>query len=359
MRERLRDPIFWNDVLQLLKTALAAVTAWVLARSVFGLSQPFLAPWAALLVVHATVFRSFSRGARQVAATFAAVLLAATVGEILGLDTWAVAVLLVVGLALGAVPWLGAETTTIASTAVVVLTTGYADVLLYSRLIDTAIGVVVGLVVNFLVWPPLRRRTTIIAMDRIDDDIGELLVDMGLTLSGGCDDDDIAEWIERTRDLDGDLDHAWSLVRQATESARLNPRRPAHELRDPQQWHQLLRRMEQTIAEIRSMARTLDAHVARRNTWTSSFAAPWTTLLTDTGKAIVDADPEALRAVHDRLRRLVEKVSALDEHLEQWPLYGALIINLRNILDAMDEVAVANPMGQPPVPLARLRPGTR
>jgi hypothetical protein len=363
MRERLEtrlgDPIWWNDVVQLLKTALAAIIAWVLARNALGLQQPFLAPWAALLVVHATVFRSFSRGAMQVAATFAAVLLAATVGQLLGMDTWAVAVLLVVGLTLGAVPWMGADTTTIASTAVVVLTTGYADVMLFSRLIDTAIGVMVGLAVNLMVWPPLRRRTTIAAMDQIDDAIGELLVDMGTTMSRGCDLDDVNEWIERTRDLDADLDHAWSMVRQATESARLNPRRPAHELRDPHEWHQLLRRMEQTLAEIRSMAGTLDAHVVRRNTWQPHFAVPWTSLLVETGRAVVDADPEALRVVHDRLRRLVREVSALNEPVEQWPLYGALIINLRNILDAMSEVAVANPMRQPAVPLAGLRASAR
>jgi uncharacterized membrane protein YgaE (UPF0421/DUF939 family) len=363
MRERLgarlHDPVFWNDVVQVLKTALAAILAWVLASSVFGLSQPFLAPWAALLVVHATVYRSFSSGAMQVAATFAAVLLAATVGQLLGLDTWAVAVVVVAGLFLGVVPWMGADTTTIASTAVVVLTTGYGDGLLFSRLIDTAIGVVVGLVVNFLVWPPLRRRTTIAAMDRIDDAIGDLLSDMASTLSTGCDSDDIGEWIERTRDLDGDVDHAWSMVRQTTESARLNPRRSAHELRDPQEWHHLLRRMEQTIAEIRSMARTLDAQVCGRNAWQPDFADSWTALLAETGRAVADADPKALLAVHDRLRRLVQDVSALDEPVEQWPLYGALIINLRNILDAMSEVATVNPMGQPPVPLARLRPGAR
>jgi hypothetical protein len=39
-------------------------------------------------------------------------------------------------------------------------------------------------------------------------------------------------------------------------------------------------------------------------------------------------------------------------------VHGALIVNLRNILDAMDEVAVANPMRQPPVPLS-LRRGAR
>ena len=62
---------------------------------------------------------------------------------------------------------------------------------------------------------------------------------------------------------------------------------------------------------------------------------------------MADADPEALRAVHDELRRLVGKLAAPDEPAEQWPLQGALIINLRNILDAMSEVAVANPMGNP------------
>ena len=30
----------------------------------------------------------------------------------------------------------------------------------------------------------------------------------------------------------------------------------------------------------------------------------------------------------------------------RWPTQGALVINLRNFLDAMDEVAEANPLGQ-------------
>ena len=114
--ERLSDPIWWNDVLQLAKTVLAAVAAWVIASSVLDLPQPFLAPWSALLVVHATVYRTFSKGTQQVAATVVAVLLATAVGETLGLTTGAIALLLVVALVLGSVPWLGAEATTIATT---------------------------------------------------------------------------------------------------------------------------------------------------------------------------------------------------------------------------------------------------
>ena len=348
---RLSDPIWWNDVLQLVKTVLAAVAAWVLAASVLDLPQPFLAPWSALLVVHATVYRTFSKGTQQVAATVVAVLLAAMVGELMGLTTVAVAVLLVVALLLGAVPWLGSEATTIATTGLVVLTTGFeSDTMLISRLLDTAIGVGVGLLVNVLVWPPLRRRTAAEAMDRIDDGVGALLKDMAGGLGDGCQDEDVDEWIERTRGLDGDLDGAWSLVRQAQESARMNPRRSARPMKNPEEWHGLLRRMEQAVAETRSLARTLGGQQAHRETWGEAFADPWITMLWDTGQAAAEADADAFHDIRRRLETLSEEMRAT-ERSSEWPIYGALIINLRNIIDAMDVVAEANPNGGPPLPL--------
>jgi hypothetical protein len=346
--DRLSDPIWWNDVLQIAKTVLAAVTAWVLAASVLDLPQPFLAPWAALLVVHATVYRTFSKGAQQVAATVVAVLLAALIGELMGLTTGSVAVLLVVALVLGAIPWLGTEATTIATTGLVVLTTGFeSDTMLISRLLDTAIGVAVGLAVNVVVWPPLRRSTAASAMDHIDDGIGDLLVDMAGGLGDGCQEEDVTGWIERTRELDGDLERAWALVRQAQESARMNPRRPARQMRDPQQWHGLLRRMEQSVAEIRSLARTLGGQQAHRERWGEAFADPWIEMLGDTGRAAGAADPAALREVRTRLEAFTEDLRTT-ERSSEWPVYGALIINLRNIIDSMDVVAEANPiLGRP------------
>ena len=350
LERRLRDPIWWNDVLQLAKTVLAAVTAWVIAANVLDLPQPFLAPWAALLVVHATVYRTFSKGTQQVAATVVAVLLATAVGEALGLTTGAIALLLVVALVLGAVPWLGAEATTIATTALVVLTTGFDnDVLLVSRLLDTAIGVVVGLLVNVLVWPPLRRRTAAEALERVDDGIGELLVDIADGLGEGCQDADVTSWTDRTRDLEGDLDHAWALVRQAQESARMNPRRSARRMKDPKHWHELLRRMEQAVAETRSLARTLGGQQAHRETWGEAFAVPWIGMLGDAGRA-AGGDPDALLDVRRRLEAFSEELRAT-ERSPEWPIYGALIINLRNIVDAMDKVAEANPIGGRPLPL--------
>lgn len=355
LRARARDPIFWNDVTQLVKTVLAAVVAWVVATSMLHLPQSFLAPWSALLVVHATVYRTFSQGLRQVGAAVIGVVLAWAIGNIFGLDTAAVIVVLALGLAIGALPWFGAESTTVAATALVVLTTGFSDndSMLLSRLVDTGIGIAVGLLVNLVVWPPLRRRTAIEAVDRIDDAIGELLRDIGAGLERGIADDADA-WVDRTRSLDGELDDAWALVRQAQESAWMNPRRSAREVRDPKEWRGLMRRMEQAIAETRSMARTLGHETTRVGDWDLAFAGEWTRLLCDAGDAITNADPELVRLTRSRMRCLVDELGAQQPTPELWPVYGGLIINLRNILDAMEQVAEVNPLGRPPLPIPKI-----
>jgi uncharacterized membrane protein YccC len=353
-RDRLRDPVFWSEVTQLVKTVLAGVVAWVIVSEVLDLPQSFLAPWAALLVVHTTVYRTFAQGARQVGAAVVGVVLAWAVGNTLGVDTAGVAVVLLVGLALGSLPWFRGEATTGAATALVVLTTGFAgqDDVLLSRLADTGIGIAVGLTVNFAVWPPLRRRSAIAAMDALDDLIGDLLVDVADGLAAGYSSDDVEEWLERTSKLDDDVDRAWSLVRQASESARLNPRRSAGEFRDPRQWVSLLERTEQALAEARSMVRTLARLLERNVRWRGDFHDAYVETLRESGLAIAAAEPEPIRDCRERLDQIVARVEQEDS-TPLWPVYGGLLVNLRNILDAMEEVAAANPLSQPPLPFRR------
>ena len=162
---------------------------------------------------------------------------------------------------------------------------------------------------------------------------------------------EVAAWVEETRDIDADLDDAWAMVRQAQESARMNPRRSARRVRQPQQWFALLTRMEQAVAEARSMARTLGRAVERGEGWDADFADGWFDLLAETGDAVQDADSNRLFAVREALDDLVRRVESLEPMPARWPEYGALLLNLRNIVDTMDEVAAANPLDQPPLPL--------
>ncbi|MGH3361015.1 MAG: aromatic acid exporter family protein [Nocardioides sp.] len=349
----MRDPVFWSDTTQLLKTVVAVVVAWALAVRFVGTPQSFLAPWAALLVVHSTVFRTFSQGARQVGATVLGVFLAWAGGNLLGPDLAALGAVVLLGLLLGRSRWLEGESTTTAATSLIVLTTGFADdqQVLVDRLLDTGIGIGVGLVINFVVWPPLRRRSAIAAMDALDTRIGTLLVDISEGLESGCDAEEVDEFVERTRDIDEELDHAWALVRQARESAVLNPRRSARGLRHPEQWMGLMRRMEQAVAESRSIARTLERTLEESPSWHPDFRHRYADAMLRGGRAIEEADVSAIRECRQQLDVLTEWLGQEAIGPELWPVYGGLVVNLANILDAMEEVAAANPMDQPPVPI--------
>lgn len=346
--ELLRDPVVWTDGIQLVKTVLAAVVAWVLARQVFDLPQPFLAPWAALLVVHATVYRSFWRGVKQITATVLGVLLAWATGNTLGLDPTALAVMLLVALLVGSVRWLREEATTGAATALIVLTTGFSDEnqVLVGRLYDTAVGVLVGLVVNAVVWPPLRDLTAARAIEHVGCKVGELLCQMSKDIKAACGQERTEYWIDRTQHLDEHVDEAWALVRQARESGRLNPRRDSEAVRSPGSYGDLLERTEQSLAEIRSMARTLGHSIVDTNEWDEQFRDQWTALLHEVGWAISNPDARRLGEVRTKLNALAQDYS--DEHLSarHWPEYGGLILNLRNIATSMDQVAASDPVSE-------------
>ena len=347
--------MWWTNALQIVKTVVAAVVAWVLAVYVFDIEQAFLAPWAALLTGHATVYRTFARGAQQVGATVLGVLVATAMGSLLGLNALSLGLTILIGLVAGSLRGLRAESTTAAATALVVLTTGATDEasVLLTRLADTGIGIAVGLLVNVLVWPPLRDRSAAAHIDAIDDRVGELLSEMAATLRGSVGSEEVDGWITRASELDGDIERAWGVVRQARESGRLNPRRVARDrMRATEDYDALLERLEQAVADTHSMARTIG--LAR-------VAPPprWVALLERTGAAVTAADPGELRATREDLDALAGELAADGLPDGSWPVTGALLVNLRNILVSLDVVADAQPVKVRAPALAGSHPSVR
>ena len=247
--------------------------AWVIATDVLGLEQAFLAPWAAVLVVHATVYRTVSRGGQQVAATFLGVLLAWAWGSVFGAGPLGMGVMLVASFPVGRLRWLVEESMTIATTGIVVLATNAIDQsnLLASRLLDTTVGVVVGLAVNLLVWPPLRDRAAWSHAHQLPHQLADVLCEMaaGLGSRARPREADVEAWIRRCREVDVDIDEGWGLLRQAQESSRLNPRRsrPA----DLEEIDRALHLLEQSVAEALSLARTVATSAEGANVWDDSF----------------------------------------------------------------------------------------
>jgi uncharacterized membrane protein YgaE (UPF0421/DUF939 family) len=344
--DRLGDPLSWAGASQLGKTALAAVVAWVVAVDVFHLGQAFMAPWAALLTVHATVFGTVRRGVQQAGASVLGVLIGFAAWHIFGLGPVSLAAAVFAGLVVGSVRGVQAETTT-AATAVVVLTTGYIDKsgMLAARLADTGIGIGVGLLVNVMVWPPLRDRSAASQIDVIDDRVGDLLAEIAAQLHRGSSADEVDGWIARTDELDNDIDRAWSVLEEARESGRLNPRRavPAR-MQAAEGFVSILSRLAQAVAETRSMARTIRIARVPPEEWDDDFREPWLELLHRSGTAIAAADASQVKAARAELTALANRLAVDELHVDLWPVYGALLVNLRNVLDALDAVAEAQPV---------------
>jgi len=128
-------------------------------------------------------------------------------------------------------------------------------------------------------------------------------------MRGGRETQEAERWVERTRELDQDISEAWAVLRQARESA-----------------------------------------------WEPGFRETWLDLVGRAGTAVSEADAQAVTRVREDLESAARAWFAADSAPR--PVQGALIVNLRNILEAMDAVAEAQPVrveSRPAVALAEHR----
>ena len=176
---------------------------------------------------------------------------------------------------------------------------------------DTVIGIVVGLLVNLLVWPPLRDRTAARQVDVIDDRLGELLSDIARGMRDGRDAQEAERWVERTRELDQDIADAWAVFRQARESGRLNLRRAAAARVDASHaLVPLLARLEQAVADTRSMAGTIGRAAASGGDWDPRFREQWLALVARAGAAVSEADAQAITRAREDLESVARGLFA-------------------------------------------------
>lgn len=130
-------------------------------------------------------------------------------------------------------------------------------------------------------------------------------------LRAGAGDDDVQDWIRRTRAIDNDIEDVWVAVRSARESGRMNLRRSARErVHAADHFEALLTRLEQSVAEIRSMARTIGRCGTLAPEWDPAFRTSWLELLARAGHAVTEADgPAVAQPVRPATRR-AERLSA-------------------------------------------------
>ena len=283
------DPVLVVDLLQSAKTALAGVLAWVVALDVLGLEQPFLAPWAAVLVVHATVYRTVSRGGQQVAATFAGVFLAWGCGGLFGVGR--------LGMARDARGRVPARAAPLAARRGdhhrhdrhrrpgdqrhrPLQPAGQPAARHHGRRRGRPAGQPAGLAA--------AARPGRLGAGRAScphELAGRAGGDGRRASARTCTPEDAgARGSRGCATVDVRIDEAWRLLGQARESSRFNPRRS-----QPAGLDDLMRTLhllEQAVADTLSMARTMATSAENATLWDEDFRSPWKRLLAETAAAV-------------------------------------------------------------------------
>ena len=146
-------------------------------------------------------------------------------------------------------------------------------------------------------------------------------------------------------------------MRQARESGRFNPRRGSGDrMRRAAGFDAILDRVEHAVAETCSMASTVRLADVRPEDWHPSFRTPWLELLQRAGDAISGAERDAIEAARADLDAFAGELAVHELPAGFWPVCGALLVNLRNILEALGPVADAQPVEVPAPMLTTIRP---
>jgi hypothetical protein len=101
------------------------------------------------------------------------------------------------------------------------------------------------------------------------------------------------------------------------------------------------------------MAGTI-ARASSSGAWDPGFRATWVDLVWRAGTAVSRADAEAVTRVCEDLESAAREWFRVGAATAPRPVQGALIVNLRNILEAMDAVAEAQPVRVDARPAAAL-----
>ncbi|WIB26263.1 FUSC family protein [Curtobacterium sp. MCSS17_015] len=208
------------------KAAAAATLAWVVAQNVPGVAAeyPYYAPLGAVVAMQTTVFAGLRSGLQTLVGIALGIAVAAFTMWVGDPGVLAVAITVGVGVLVGGFRILGEGSSWVSTAALFVLLVGGAHAEGYSLayLVQMAVGVVVGLLVNFLVFPPLHFWDAERRIDQVNSVLAVHLDGLADVLEQGGRDE--RAWDQAQDRLDRAIADVRSRVSIAQESRRVNPR---------------------------------------------------------------------------------------------------------------------------------------
>lgn len=213
-------------LLQLAKAAVAAILTWFVCVLIFPEQLPIFGAIAALLCVQESIDQSLTRGIERVVGVLLGVSVALGAGALFGPQSWLFIAAILVAMAIG---WLlrmtNASTNQIAISAMLMIALGGLQ-LGYGveRLVETAIGAAIGVLVNAIIVAPVQTTRVHQALRELTDHTADAL----RRLADGLEEPRDGAWLDSmiadARALQSERTEVHDLLRRARESLRLNPR---------------------------------------------------------------------------------------------------------------------------------------
>ncbi|MCC3761781.1 aromatic acid exporter family protein [Glycomyces sp. TRM65418] len=209
---------------QALKAAIASVLAWIVAAHLLALPMPYLAAWAALVVVRPTVHWSVLTGLRQLVAVGLGVVVAVLAVVVTPGKELALAVGVSVAFLIGYWPRLNDQGLYVPFTALFMIAVdSVEEPFVVVRLLETALGAGIGMAVNLLIEPPARVRAVGTRIRQDGAATAEFLRQIAAWLREESERGDGDTWAGRAKRLDSHAAETRSALDHANDSLRLNP----------------------------------------------------------------------------------------------------------------------------------------
>jgi Fusaric acid resistance protein-like len=214
-----------------------ATFAYLLALVIpAGTSRPVLAPLTALLVLQASLYQTIRSALRKVLSVTVGVLVAVGVAEFIGFSWWQLALVIGAALCIGRALRLGDDLLEVPISAMLIFSSVGPHAAATGRMVDTLVGAAAGLAGGLIFAGRPRVQPARSAVGRLAGQVAGLLDRMasdladdeqeGTALEGTGNDltGEAAQWLAQARTLRDEIERVDDTLREAVESAKLNPR---------------------------------------------------------------------------------------------------------------------------------------
>jgi len=327
------------------KTALAVGLAWLIAPLVPGVADeyPYYAPLGALVSMTATLMSSVRTGLGTLVGLGIGILLAGAVIILSEPNVITISLVVGIGVLIAGSRWFKAGGDYVPTAALFVLIVGGPNADNYSvgYLVQMAVGITVGLAVNFLILPPLTVTTAVLQLNEFRELLARHLSEMAKALVETWPPEH-EDWASRAGLLRGTSDDVRKALQDADESTKANPRAQLHK-RDLGVDYADLYALETITFHVRDVTEVLAASIWKRGfeaELPSDLRAPLSDVLTAVADALLARnsgdDDEAIRVADDALQELLSKLddqpSTTSSSLS---VAVAVAMNARRILAAL------------------------